>query len=107
MTAGASLPPAARTNEDRADRKARVAKVGTAGYTADGGQLLAYWQVVGGAHGVNYMAHGPDEPVIGGWTFRELHAIANGTGPNVERVRSIEELPPRPTLPPWVLDVAL
>ena len=83
-----------RTDEDRAD-KGRIRFVGTAGYADDGRQRLEHWQVEGNGDGVgfNLSAHGPDEPVIGGWTFRELHAIANGTGPNVEPVRSVDPLP--------------
>lgn len=77
-------------NIDGVVSKGRIVQVGTAGYTENGDQMLTRWYCEGGDVAINFSAKGPDESAIGGWTFRELHAIANGIGPNVERVRTIE-----------------
>lgn len=77
-----------RTDEDRAaTTKGRIVHVGEASYV-DGVPTLKHWIVSGGPYGARFPVVGPDDPCVGGWTFRELHAIANGVGGDVEQVDS-------------------
>jgi hypothetical protein len=76
-----------RTDEDRAEQaKGRIREVGKAYYDANGIPTLTGWFLDGGPYGVRYPVAGPDDPCVGGWTFRELHAIANGVGEGIEAV---------------------
>lgn len=78
------------------ESKGRIVRVGRASYSDEGLPLLGGWTTSGGEVGWHCLAYGPDDVVMAGWTFRELHAIANGTGPDIESVRELSELPPRP-----------